>query len=94
MPAGPPSVPVPLSIHLTVPAEPRFVTVAAAMTKLVAEQLGYQPADAAKLAAAFERQAGEVVPSGEPLVISFEGTYAALKVQVRAGARTFELAPL
>ena len=94
MPAGPPSLPVPLSIHLTVPAEPRFVPIAAAMTKLVAEQLGYQPVDAAKLAAEFERQAGEVVPAGDPLVIRFEGTYAALKVHVQAGARTFELAPL
>jgi hypothetical protein len=94
MPAAPPSLSVPLSMQLTVPADPRFVTIAAAMTKLAAEQLGYQPADAARLAAAFERQAGEVIPSGEPLVIRFEGTYAALKVHVRAGARTFELAPL
>jgi hypothetical protein len=79
---------------LTVPADSRFVTIAAALTKLVAEQLGYQPADAAKLAAEFEHQAGEVVASGEPLAIRFEGTYSALKVHVRAGARTFELAPL
>jgi hypothetical protein len=94
MPVGPPSLPVPLAMHLTIPADPRFVAIAAAMTRLVAEQLGYQPAEAAKLAAEFERQATEVVPAGEPLAIRFEGTYAALKVHVKAGARTFELAPL
>lgn len=94
MPEGPPSLPVPVSMDLSVPAEPRFVSLAAAMTRMVAEQAGYSKADAAQLAAEFERQVGAIVPSSAPLAVHYEASRAGLTVHVRAGTRTFELAPL
>lgn len=94
MPAGQPPLPLPLSMDLTVPAEPRFVSIAAAMTKLVAEQLGFPAESAARLAADFNRQASGLDPANGPIVIHYEGSQAGLRVHVRAGTRSFELAPL
>jgi hypothetical protein len=94
MPAGQPPLSLPLSMDLTVPAEPRFVAIATAMTKLVAEQLGYPADAAARLAADFNRQAAGLDPSNGPIAIHYEGSQAGLKVHVRAGKRSFELAPL
>ena len=94
MPAGQPPLSLPLSMHLTVPGEPRFLSIAAAMTRMVAEQLGY-PADvAARLAADFNREAAGLDPAGGPVAIHYEGSQAGLKVHVRSGKRSFELAPV
>ncbi|MGH9331811.1 MAG: hypothetical protein ACRD09_15340 [Vicinamibacterales bacterium] len=81
-------------MDLTVPAEPRFVSIAAAMTKLVAEQLGYPVESAARLAADFNRQTAGLDPANGPIAIHYEGSQAGLRVHVRAGKRSFELAPL
>jgi hypothetical protein len=92
MPAGQPPLSLPLSMDLTVPAEPRFMSIAAAMTRMVAEQLGYPADSAARLAAEFNRQAAGLDPSNGPIAIHYEGSQAGLTVHVRAGKRSFELA--
>jgi hypothetical protein len=94
MPVGEPPLSLPLSMDLTVPAEPRFVAIAAAMTKLVAEQLGYPADSASRLATEFSRQAAALDPSNGPIAIHYEGSQAGLTVHVKAGKRSFELAPL
>jgi hypothetical protein len=94
MPAVQQPLSLPLSMNLTVPVEPRFISIAAAMTRMVAEQLGYPTDSAARLAAEFNRQASDLDPSNGPIAIHYEGSQAGLKVHVRAGKRSFELAPV
>jgi hypothetical protein len=94
MPVGQPPLSLPLSMHLSVPVEPRFLSIAAAMTKMVAEQLGYPAEAAARLASDFTREAAGFDPSSGPVAIHYEGSQAGLKVHVRAGKRSFELAPV
>jgi hypothetical protein len=94
MPAGQPALSLPLSMDLTVPAEPRFVAIAVAMTRMVAEQLGFSTDAAKRLAADLEQQTARIDPAGGPIVIHYEGSQSGLKVHVRAGQRSFELASL
>jgi hypothetical protein len=94
MPVGPASLPVPLSVSLTLPPERRFISLGVAMTKLIAEQLGYPGQSAAKLAAEFEEKVGAALSQAAPIAVQYEGSQSGLAVKIRAGNQTIELAPL
>jgi hypothetical protein len=94
MPLAQTSLPVPVSLSLTVPGAGRFRAIAADVTVMLARQLGYSAADAWQIGKTFTEEASvvaEAEDAGDALEISFTASDTQLEIRVRCGGRTFSI---
>jgi hypothetical protein len=94
MPLPPASLPVPVSLLLTVPGGSRFRAIAADVAAMLARQLGYSAADAWQIGKTFDQEASaaaDAQDAGATLDISYAASDTQLEIRVRCGARSFSI---
>jgi hypothetical protein len=94
MPLAPTSLPVPVSLSLTLPGDRLFRAIGADIAAMLARQLGYSAADAWQIGKTFTEEASAVADAqnaGDTLDISYVASETQLEIRVRCGGRSFDI---